>query len=89
MFADDIKLRKKIVQESASQELQEKLVRLDEWNMKWPLTFNIGKCTVMHVGYSVAMQYTTEQDLAYQLWSLVKDSKESFAVLWTKVLNCS
>jgi len=34
MFADDIKLRKKIglVQESASQELQEELVRPKKWN---------------------------------------------------------
>jgi len=50
MFADDTKLWRMIVEESDSCDLQDDLKRLQEWNKKWQLKFNVDKCTVMHVG---------------------------------------
>ena len=54
-----------------------------EQEVKWLLRFNFDKRTVMHVGYSIATLYTTEQD--DQLSSLIKDAENCFDVQLSKV----
>jgi len=49
-------------------------VRLQEWNKKWLLKFNLDKCNVMHIGHSMATQYVMEQD--GQSWNLSEVTEE-------------
>ena len=74
MFADDTKLWRMIEKQGDSCDLQDDLKRLQEWNRKWQLKFNLDKCTVMHVGHKVATQYVMEQD--DQTWSLTVVTEE-------------
>jgi len=74
MFADDTKIWKVMFDESDSHDLQEDLVRLQEWNKKWLLQFNLDKCNVMHIGHCMATQYVMEQD--GQSWNLSEVTEE-------------
>ena len=88
MFADDTKLWRKIVKPADSCELQDDLKRLQEWNKRWQLKFNLDKCTVMHVGHKVATQYVMEQD--DQTWSLTAVTEEKdLGVLMSSDLKVS
>ena len=57
MFADDTKLWNTIGTESDSSTLQANINRLGDWSQKWLLTFNPGKCKVMHVGHALQTKY--------------------------------
>jgi hypothetical protein len=49
-FADDTKLYREITCSQDSDILQEDLEKLVSWSEKWKMSFNIKKCSVMHVG---------------------------------------
>lgn len=49
-FADDTKGAKTIKGPEDRSKLQEALDCLCEWAEKWGMTFNLGKCKIMHVG---------------------------------------
>jgi len=49
-FADDTKLVKEISSQNDVKELEEDLVKLENWSDKWQMTFNSSKCKVMHMG---------------------------------------
>ena len=52
MFADDVKLYRKIESHTDFEILQDDINTLCEWSKKWLLQFNIQKCKVMHCGSS-------------------------------------
>ena len=50
-FADDTKLYKTVSNVDDHNILQNDLDKLLEWSQKWQMSFNIGKCGVMHAGH--------------------------------------
>ena len=50
LFADDLKLYRKVMSSDDRQGLQDDLSKLEEWSRKWKLKFNKEKCKVMHIG---------------------------------------
>ncbi|XP_076068436.1 uncharacterized protein LOC143040877 [Oratosquilla oratoria] len=50
LFADDAKIYRKIRTSDDAIILQGDLEKLEEWSLKWLLSFNERKCGVMHVG---------------------------------------
>ena len=57
MFADDTKIRCKIMTEKDGATLQEDLDNLTIWSNTWQLKFNAEKCKVMHIGHSFKTEY--------------------------------
>jgi hypothetical protein len=49
-FADDTKGAKIIQKQEDNHKLQEALDCLCEWADKWGMSFNYGKCKIMHIG---------------------------------------
>ena len=49
-FADDTKVIKRIASLADSHALQETITKLQEWANKWQMTFNVGKCKILHLG---------------------------------------
>ena len=85
MFADDVKLYRKIESHTDFEILQDDINTLCEWSKKWLLQFNIQKCKVMHCGSSNPkfkykmhgedLQTTdTERDLGITITSDLKPS---------------
>ena len=63
MFADDTKVFADASARGAVQEIQEDIIRLDNWAKEWQLTFNAKKCKVMYVGKkNPCHDYKMEQD---------------------------
>jgi hypothetical protein len=57
-FADDTKGGKIIVNTEDRDKLQQALDSLCDWADKWGMSFNLGKCKVMHVGtHNPAYEY--------------------------------
>ena len=52
LFAGDVKLFCPIVNQQSNFQLEQDLLLLKEWSMKWLLNFNIVKTFVMHLGNS-------------------------------------
>ena len=52
LFADDVKLFCPIVNQQSNFQLEQDLLLLKEWSMKWLLNFNIVKTFVTHLGNS-------------------------------------
>ena len=50
MFADDIKMYRRVPRPSTPLTFQADLRSLEEWSKKWLLHFNVGKCKIMHLG---------------------------------------
>ena len=50
LLADDVKLFCPIVNQQSNFQLEQDLLLLKEWSMKWLLNFNIVKTFVMHLG---------------------------------------
>ena len=50
VFADDTKIYSCIQNVQGFEKLQEDLDKLCDWSHKWKLSFNAGKCKVMHIG---------------------------------------
>ncbi|WP_157982357.1 reverse transcriptase domain-containing protein, partial [Oceanicella sp. SM1341] len=50
LFADDVKLMRRIKSDEDQAGLQRDLDRLDTWSSKWLLEFNPAKCKVMKIG---------------------------------------
>lgn len=46
LFADDIKMYRTIRTGANMEDLQQDIMRLDEWSDKWLLSFNVEKCTL-------------------------------------------
>ena len=57
LFADDIKIWKKINDDQDSNGLQDDLNTLQQWSDRWLLGFNTPKCSVMHVGHNKDTKY--------------------------------
>lgn len=51
-FADDTKTFNTINNQADALKLQEDLVKINEWAIKWGMEFSNGKCKVMHFGYN-------------------------------------
>ena len=51
-FADDAKFCLRIRNPDDISELQEDINKLDQWANKWPINFNVDKCSVMHIAYN-------------------------------------
>ena len=51
-FADDTKLYRKVNSFEDSSLLQADLDKLVTWSLKWQMSFNVGKCKVLHIGHS-------------------------------------
>jgi len=63
MFADDTKVFADASARGAVQEIQEDIIRLDNWAKEWQLTFNAKKCKVMYVGKkNPCHEYKMEQE---------------------------
>ncbi len=52
MFADDIKIMRKVAYEEDYVTLNQDLERVSEWSQKWIMTFNTKKCSVLEFGKS-------------------------------------
>ena len=50
IFADDTKIARKIHNEEDRDRMQEVIDKVWEWANRWGMTFNTGKCHVMHIG---------------------------------------
>ena len=51
-FADDTKLCHRARNPDAIMELKEDINKLFEWANKWQMSFNVDKCSVMHIGHN-------------------------------------
>ena len=51
-FADDTKLCRRARNPDDIMELQEDINKLVEWANKWQMSFNVDKCSVMHIGHN-------------------------------------
>ena len=51
-FADDTKLCHRARNPDHIMELQEDIKKLVEWANKWQMSFNVDKCSVMHIGHN-------------------------------------
>ena len=51
-FTDDTKLCYRARKPDDIMELQEDINKLVEWANKWQLSFNVDKCSVMHIGHN-------------------------------------
>ena len=51
-FADDTILCNRARNPDDKMELQEDINKLVEWANKWQISFNIDKCSVMHIGHN-------------------------------------
>ena len=85
LFADDVKLYRKVMCPEDRENLQDDLCKLAEWSDKWMLEFNKEKCKVMHIGKkNTCHQYTLknatlsstdqERDLGIIITSSLKPS---------------
>ena len=62
LFADDVKLYRKVMCPEDRENLQDDLCKLAEWSDKWMLEFNKEKCKVMHIGKkNTCHQYTLKK----------------------------
>ena len=50
LFADDVKVFRRVRNIQDRNNLQDDLDKLDEWSRRWKLKFNREKCKVMHIG---------------------------------------
>ena len=50
LFADDAKLFSGIDNKEDHDNLQQYLIRLQNWSREWQLNFNAQKCKVLHLG---------------------------------------
>ena len=50
-FADDTKLCYRARNSDDVMELQEDINKLVEWGNKWQISFDVNKCSVMHIGH--------------------------------------
>ena len=51
-FADDTKLCHRARKPNDTMELQEDINKLVEWVKRWQMSFNVDKCSVMHIGHN-------------------------------------
>ena len=51
-FADDTKLCHRARNPDDIMELQEDINKLVEWSNKWQMSFNVDKCSMMHIGHN-------------------------------------
>ena len=87
LFADDVKIYRRMMSPGDRDQLQDDLQKLDEWSSKWKLKFNRDKCNVMHIGrknpcYNYTMSGSTlsttsqEKDLGIIISSNMKPSAQ-------------
>ena len=51
-FADDTKLCQRARNPDDIMEQQEDINKLADWTNKWQMSFNVDKCSVMHIGHN-------------------------------------
>ena len=56
-FADETKLCHRARNPYDIMELQEDINKLVEWANKWQMSFNVDKCSVMHIGHNMKNNY--------------------------------
>lgn len=86
-FADDTKCAKIIKSVQDHEHMQEAINNLCDWANKWSMSFNVGKCKIMHLGknnpqYQYSMEGTTmksteeERDVGVTIHRSLKPSKQ-------------
>ncbi len=53
LSADDTKIMRKVTNEEDCNALNQDLIKINEWSLRWNMEFNIKKCSVMRFGKSV------------------------------------
>ena len=87
LFADDTKVAKTVQNEDDAKRMQEIIDRLEEWSIRWGMSFNADKCKIMHVGrnnpeYKYTMggreigRSSAEKDLGIWMEATLKPSKQ-------------
>ena len=51
VFTDDTKIHRMIKMEADIDALRRDMTCLDEWSRKWLLSYNVGRCKIMHIGH--------------------------------------
>ena len=81
-FLDDTKLCHRARNPDDIMELQEDINKLAEWANKWKMSFNVDKCSVMHIGhnnmhsnYNMSNQQLPTTDQQRDLGITTKDLK--------------
>ena len=66
-FADDTKLCHRARTPDDVMELQEDIDTLVEWANKWQMSFNVDKCSVIHIGHN---NMQSNYNMSNQQWDL-------------------
>uniref|UniRef100_A0A6A7FQF0 RTJK n=1 Tax=Hirondellea gigas TaxID=1518452 RepID=A0A6A7FQF0_9CRUS len=90
-FADDTKLCSKGIKDTDRQSLQNDLHKLMDWADKWQMSFNVDKCTVLHIGchnrrydYQMGNNALTEVEQQRDLGIIINQDLK-----WNKQVNTS
>jgi hypothetical protein len=51
-FADDTKVYRRLKNPQSGEMLQQDINNLCRWSKEWKMTFNVDKCSVMHIGFN-------------------------------------
>ena len=73
LFADDVKVFRRVRNIQDRNNLQDDLDKLDEWSRRWKLKFNREKCKVMHIGRRNPCYDYTMNNTILSTTSLEKD----------------
>ena len=65
-FADDTKLSVNVAKEENTPVILEGLRKIGVWSTTYPISFNVGKCNVMHIGYRNLNQYAAFRALHWK-----------------------
>ena len=66
-YADDIKVFRKVTNDTDKQSLQNDLDKLVKWSEKWQMLFNFGKCKCIHIGHGLGLIRRTIMYMEKQL----------------------
>ncbi|BHF80349.1 hypothetical protein SprV_0702347400 [Sparganum proliferum] len=88
MFADDMKIWSVIRGPADEDRLQVNLNRLEEWSNRWLLRFNVGKCSILRLGYTDRSASTRDYFLGGAALQEVEAQKD-LGVLTTSSLKPS
>jgi len=91
LFADDCIIYREICSANDPETLQEDLKRLEEWEKKWRMTFNVDKCHIMHIT-KTRKTVKTDYTLHNQSMSVVQQAtylgvEFSSNLSWTPHIN--
>ena len=68
-FADDTKICRKVESEVDADILRKDLAKVYQWSLDWQMTFNLDKCSVIHMG-------SNNQEFQYEMGGIVLKTSE-------------